>query len=279
MKKYLLGFLATIVFDSAFTQTQLSNSGFENWTTDVSTSNEVPAAPWKVVTEYAEEPVYYITTGAKTTDAKSGSFALQLKPYTEEGSNPVILSIDGNYTNFSSRPASFEGFYKFAPVGGDAVKIIVQLIKTTSDPDAPEQVASGSIIISNVASAYTSFNVPITYFNTSIPDKVTVLFEMKNKQTTEGTVFTLDDLNFIYPSTVKKYEASLKMIHTSNGFARFYDETKKANWKVYDMSGKLLYIKEAVDHIDIKHLSSGMYAIEVLTEDENSLVLKVINGF
>lgn len=251
---------------------QLANSGFESWTT--TNGYQVPSAPWVVINEYL--PGEFVVTGTKSTDKRSGSFAVALSPYdnVNEIYNPTLLETQGPFTALAGKPYSFEGYYKFTPANTDAVSISVEVAQSSS------VLGSGMISISDAVSSYTKFVVPINYTNNSLtPNEVWVKFTMVNNQTTEGTVFLLDDVAFGYTpiaSVADNVNTTEGLVVNSNE-VKFTDADSKGLFEVTDMMGKALLNIDETNAVNFTDLPSGTYLVKISTKSGRNQIVKVIH--
>jgi len=163
---------------------QIPNPGFENWN--------------------GNEPVGWVTNNipgdaepiTPSTDSYSGSYALRgevlsfITPIP-----PMVVAGESTTKGFpvSQRYASLTGYYKFAPVGNDAVLISVFLAKDGNT------VGAGGIGLGK-ADSYTPFNVPIFYGASDVPDTATINITIADTTTAQianvGSVMLVDNLEF-----------------------------------------------------------------------------------
>ncbi len=156
---------------------QIPNAGFETWS--------------------GGNPTGWITTNAgtiapitQTSDAHSGSLALQ-------GTVLSVFTVNyppEAYVDFSvnARHSTFNGWYKYSPVGGDTLYIHAIFFKGATGVAFAQFKAAASI------SSYTQFSVPMTYVSSLVPDTAYVEILMIPSGTSyhAGTTFKIDDLSF-----------------------------------------------------------------------------------
>ncbi len=179
--------LLSMIFSLSFVLTlfaQIPNAGFENWQGNEPEGWLTNNLPGTV------EPV------SPSTDSHSGSFALRgevksfFTPYP-----PAISAGDSTHIGFpvSQRYAALTGFYKFSPVGTDAISIVIIMLSK-----GVEIGAGGALLQS--ADSYTAFNIPIVYPLPGVPDTCSITFSIIDSLQTQvahvGSVMFLDDLSF-----------------------------------------------------------------------------------
>ena len=160
---------------------QILNAGFESWTNGNPDNWFTNNAP----------PAY--TTVTQSSDAHSGTSALMgatvsfssviLAPTVAAGTADQGFSI-------STRSSSITGYYKFTPVGGDSLYILVLMDK------GGVGIGGGLLAIGATVAAYTQFTVPIAYTTGDTPDKISIQFSLRPGSTAyhAGTTYLIDDL-------------------------------------------------------------------------------------
>lgn len=251
----------------SFAQT-IPNSGFENW---------AQQGPGMVPTAWGTSP-----TTTKSSDAHSGSFAIQCKTdsFTDPMGNvkimPGILFLGmrgmGPNSNlpgspFNIRPDSFVGWFKYAPKGQDAFKVDVLFTKWNTTWNKQDTIGT-SIFMGDAVTDYTRFSMPIEYSSWATPDSVQIFFGSGDPQNAElGSTLIIDDISF-----VTMPNASLKVLNNqlnvfpnptngaitiNNNIAKTLDIYKLdgSHIKSYQIEGQ-----ETVQ-IDLSYLSNGIYLI------------------
>ncbi len=164
---------------------QVPNGGFEQWT-DACT-----------IVDWANSSVCGVMAPiTKSTVAHSGSFAVRGEVVSLFGQSiPPVLQSGTYATGFpiTQRYESVDGFYKFAPVGGD--RFVVNVVFEKDD----SVVAQGASVFPAVA-AYTAFSVKMVYQTAEVPDKATIDIQVFGPVTGPdihvGSVMFVDDLTF-----------------------------------------------------------------------------------
>ena len=176
--------LDNLTFTGVATQPALMNGSFENWTS-VNTSRPLQ---WNVAGDIAYQ----------TSDAHSGSYAIQLNTFPAAPSYPSPSYLTNgvfppNQGPMGGRPYGLMAdtlcfWYKFIPAGTDSATVAFQ----TTLMGNP--VGGGGAALPP-ASVYTFFQVPFSSFST--PDTLLVLFASSYNDiypSNVGSVFKLDDV-------------------------------------------------------------------------------------
>lgn len=246
--------------------TALPDPSFEQWS---SQSVEDPDS-WFTMNEMLAGQG--LNNANKTTDANSGSFAIEMT--TQQNVNgdtiPSFISwgpIDFNAMGspflpmpYNATPTTFSGAYKYSPANGD-VSAGIQILFFQAG------VQIGTHIEPFSASAgYTSFSSPLTIAGT--PDSIVfAAFAGENP----GSVLKLDDLAFsggdVGLNSISKNEAVVYPNPASN----FINIQFEGNYSVEiaDLSGNTILSKEDLynlSSIKIDNLSSGAYLVRISSD-------------
>lgn len=243
--------------------TALPDPSFEQWSTQ---TVETPDN-WFTMNEMLSGQG--LNNANKTTDANSGSFAIEMT--TQQNFNgdtiPAFISwgpIDffamGNPflpAPYNATPTTFSGSYKYAPANGD-MSAGIQIIFFQSGVQIGVHTEPFS-----ASAGYTSFSSPLTIVGT--PDSIVfAAFSGENP----GSVLKLDDLSFsggdvsleefenmslsLYPNPSRDY-----VMIKSNGTFDF---------RFIDLAGNLVLKQERLNgpqQIDVSHLSKGAYIVQI----------------
>jgi len=157
---------------------QIPNAGFESWAAGVPTDWTTDNAP----------PAFSPIT--QSSDAHSGTSSMQgtTVSYQTVGLSPTA-SAD---FPISTRYSSFNGWYKFSPIGGDSLEIHAIFYKSSS-PIAYTQLFIGANV-----SSYTQFILPMTYISSDVPDEAFIEFLIYSPGSAYnlGSTYKIDDLTF-----------------------------------------------------------------------------------
>jgi hypothetical protein len=184
-KKYISLLLLLFMIFPAILFSQILNPGFEQW----------PAgnpSGW-LTTNFIGigTPVYPVSSG------HSGEAALKGEVITIiSGDTLIPLIISGQFGEgftVSEQHGALTGYYKFSPVSGDNLVIIILMYNNSN------VVGSGALYIPTTTSAFTQFTVPIDYFAADVPDNCIIQFTIDNPQAGlphPGSYYIIDDLAF-----------------------------------------------------------------------------------
>jgi hypothetical protein len=275
----LLLFLAPL--GSHAQELQLDNAGFENWGTHSTGHFEIPAggdwAPY-ISTIIPSSP--FIVTGKKSTDAYSGSYALQLSPSTPDGSSAQLLRFENEYISFEAQPSHLTGYFKYESSSNDAVTISVELMKAESHWNIV--IAQGSYTISDPSVSYIPFELPLFYYNdTHVPDSLKINIQTVAGKTNSGTNLWIDDLKFSYEPLILTSNISAMsnthLFHIEKGNVNLIDNHATAHWHLYDLAGQTLKTTYNSTGINFGELPEGIYLMQVQTSEGATHLLKVVN--
>jgi hypothetical protein len=197
----LLSVLALVSF-TVNSQT-IPNNGFETWSI-------TPPAPFESAEGWAGGPSI-----SKSTNAHSGSFALQLETAVfTNPNNGETDTISGNaFTGtpgmgpgmpgtpgfaFTGRPDSLTGWYTYSTVGNDANEVRVILSRWDTLTLQREEIAN-TVFSCNPSELYSRFSFPIQYNNSNIPDTASIEIRSSNSPMEApilGSILLVDDLEF-----------------------------------------------------------------------------------
>ena len=174
----ILFFLPLCLAALSVSSAQIPNPGFENWTS---------GSPTGWTTDNAPPTLLPIT---QSNDAHSGTSSLQgtTVSYLTVGYPPEVSA----EFPISARYGSFNGWYKFSPIGGDSLEIHAIFYKSSS-PIAYAQLITGVGV-----SSYTQFTLPMTYISSDVPDNalIEVLIYSPGSTYPVGSTYKIDDLTF-----------------------------------------------------------------------------------
>lgn len=164
-------------------QAQIPNPGFENWTDNHTPvewyTNNVGVLDWITISQ----------TG--TGESHSGNYAMKGEVILAATVPYPPLAFTGSFP-LSERYPELTGWYKFSPINGDLLAVAVAMYG--------ENVGGEGILdITEPASEFTQFSIPITYSGAGVPDSAMIIVEILRRDTLElnpGSFFILDDLAF-----------------------------------------------------------------------------------
>lgn len=284
-RRYILFALAAMLLSQAWPLTrataQIPNPGFETW------SNGQPAG-WNG------------TNTQQTSDAHSGSSAvmgqvgLVLSVYAASISTSDPSSTNPTYFPYSGRPASFTGYYQFAP----AARSNDSLVFVTVFSKANAIVGTAMFMTTQSANSYTQFTAPTTWITGDMPDSAMCSIMILNASAsgglgTEGSTFKLDDVSFSGTSAVAT--SDVRSVSLSESFPNPVPAVSKIKYSlaadgpatiaVFDVTGRQVSVlasgyQTAGTHMvvfDASALPAGMYCYRLATPVQTiSKMLQVV---
>lgn len=243
------------------TTSNILNNSFENWTPVL--WDEL--VNWKSTNQYyIGEPVLPVN---KTTDANSGTYALQLDMFlTSDGDTAWSVITNGEFSNngptggvpYTSSPIGVEFYYKYLPSGADTASFSIEFKETGQ----PSQWAGTQIF--GTTSTYTLFS---GFVPAITPDSMLINIGAGRNP---GSQLKIDDINFVFPVGLNEVLSVEKLVAYPNPVKdvlnlRFnLKQDKDISIRLLDVTGKEL-IRQ-----DLGSLSSGVYNQQFNTSNYNS---------
>lgn len=271
MKKYVLLFLTITGSFLTHAQQQLPNPSFEHWYTHTTSLSYEEPDTWfgtsVICTQTGNDPNICSPTTIKTTDAYTGSYAAKLVNIISEDDADILkgqllysYESDG-YVNFTSKPKSLTGYYKFNKTGTDIINISV----TIYGASPINQVAYGTLNLTSSKTSYTLFTVPLTYMSqTIVPENIYVTISF-NGDASVNSNFTVDNLAFTYTTTptvtATPASADIQFFPNPGKDMISFEKTVK-NISIQSTNGAaVLTHTEDADELNISSLDKGIYII------------------
>ena len=201
IKKLLL---TTMLCASAFGfSQQLTNSGFENWTSGN------PNNWGSLDAMLTANGVSGTTLETQVSPGHSGTSACQLKTQTIAAlaknlpgvicSGPITLG--GSTINYGGIPYNFNPtgytfFYKFAPAGVDTAGTETVFTKWNTGTNSRDTLGIGALLFTTTTASFTQATVTINWLLSGTPDSCTMIFISSVGKTPQvNTTFIIDDVN------------------------------------------------------------------------------------
>ncbi|PWH85039.1 T9SS type A sorting domain-containing protein [Brumimicrobium oceani] len=290
-----LFFIPLILFVHTLSaQQQMQNSGFENWDDEGSAIAE--PTNWSSI-KTADALAAIAPEVLHRVAGRTGNYAIELEVKTLIGisangiitngrvhadytpSNGYVFTDAGNpkwHTEFSGRPDSLVGWYKYAPMSGDKGKIEI-ILHSGTEGRLPRNNATINNEIANLRvdfvtpqTEWTRFSKAFNYKSAMNPAYIlTTIAAGDSTISKEGTKLIIDDLELIYNSLeVDDFAATEIAVNGSNGFLYFTLENQEnVSYQVADLSGKVIQSGKAKTKIPFNH-DSGIYFIMIQNERE-----------
>jgi len=284
MKKYILFVIILLLAVPAFSQQELPNSGFEEWTEVLNSKNEVM---FEAITGEFWDSLNKLrllggpVTMEKTDDAHSGNYAVRLETKAFGTFKITGLIISGFFDSkadpgknmmegkpFTGMPGKLTSYIKSSPKNGDSSAIYINL--TRWNDNKRDTIAEASIAIGREISEYERFDLLLDYYLQGVqPDtiKVTFLSSVGGRNFTggEGTqpqlgsAMYVDDVYLEYPSGVKSplfQQATAKAIIDNQ---QEYLEIRSEK----DIEGKHLQIFDSFGNVSLEQKITYPYVYDV----------------
>lgn len=209
--KQLPAFLFFVFFFTCSANAQIPENGFfETWESEAGGLYSEPAG-WSTLNILAL--IGAPQTVSQTTDAVAGN-AARLETGTYFGNLIPGLLYTGNFDvaqgingvqpglpyNATTRPDSFEGYYKYFPQNGDSAVLFAQLWHYNTQTGKRDTVAQAATSVLTTVSEYTKFELPFTYYTQDIPDSMYVVITSSgggaSGQGQNGSVLYVDQVLF-----------------------------------------------------------------------------------
>ena len=266
---------------------QIPNGGFENW--EQKPYGEEPAN-WG---EFSLQLLNYMSPGiidstiVKSEDAYSGSYAMELRSKELKGliSDTIIpiamlnlsnSNMDSAMMKIDSSLKSLSGYIKQNLVDstGNSTAILVSVYSKG------EFIGIGSEEFVEDIIEYTSFNIPIIYFDNLKGDSISIMITAGNSDDPiPGNIMLLDNFKLNYKSTTIGIEEPMltKIEVYPNPFVDQFtinlNSSKTQEFKIYSLMGKEVLrgtIKPNMNPINLANLAPKTY---ILRTDNQTIKL------
>ena len=223
MKKFILlvlGFI-TFFFFSEVLYPQIPNSSFENWTQgnpdDWTTNNNVPGA---------------FTPVTQSSDPHSGSYAARIEIKGTFFPIPPILKagVGGTGIPVSQRYNSLRCYYKNFPTTPNTQFIVLAGMFKSN------QLIGEGIFSTKVGNPfYTQLSVPISYFDSQIPDTASIyitLIDSTNSILSVASYTIIDDINFDPASEIEPESGIINDFKLEQNYPNPFNPSTKINYEL-----------------------------------------------
>lgn len=288
MKKLCI-LTSLIITVSAFTQTQIPEGGFDNWTPSASNSYYEPSGGWWTTLNSLEllgAPV----TVTRSTDVHSGDYAAQLE--TKEWGTLLLsgLLAAGNFVTtapfieqgrpFTDKPSKLKGWYKYSPVNGDSAGVVAILTKFNTGTNQQDTIAEAIGALKDNVTAYTQFEFDFDYSITGTdPDTIILVFVSSgdggNFNGQVGSTLLIDDLTLEYSSGLQESIAPEFTVDvfpspaTEEVSLEFNTNSpEKLQCHIYSMDGSFVTSFSLSGHthqLDVSTWKQGKYIVQAWT--------------
>ena len=287
MRKFTI-ILTVLIAMTITSNAQIPNGGFEAWVNyvdsgDCNTPHFVYQTPdmWKgSLGTNCLLYLYSIEKNNESYPAGTGQFSMKIQTDTADDVRGLAAIATGNQSPMApafpitGHPTSLTGYYKFLPLNGDTMNIVIVLFQSGA------MVAGGTLTGTATISNWTSFNVPISAYTTA--DSALIFLASFNL--TGGTLphgnsaLYIDNLNFdnlitsVSEQTSENTTFSLYPNPASDIVTLNIGNTNNADLtlNIYNVIGTLVkseMMKQNQQQINIGDLSNGIYMVTIKSKD------------
>ena len=299
MKKSLLTFII-FTFCTAFVNAQnVPNGSFEDWTpvTTGTYAYELPNS-WKTT----DSASLALTSGVfhsavkENTILHDGAFALKLSGWATIFGNAPGAASNGDIdittlsiikgTPDTVRHGKLNGFYSFAPLGGDRCFVIATLVKWNSTTNSRDTIAYGEFSTTDPtpAAAYSPFTIEMNYNSwTEHPDTMIILLltsPLNIPSGTSGTTLYIDGLSFTGVVGINEIASNINSVQLypspATSIMTIRVDLKKArplHYNIYDIRGKHIFsdaLEPNETRVDVSNFPPGNYSLNIMDGSEKA---------
>ena len=218
MMKTLNVLILSLLVTTALAQTQLPESGFNDWTASSTNTFFEPTGGWWTTLNTLSSLGGPVTV-SPSTDAHSGNYAAQLE--TKLWGTFIItgLLVSGEFgasgasvnqgKPFTDMPSRFKAWCKYTSVNSDSAGMVALLTKFNTATGQADTIATAIDVVKNNIPNYTQLDIEFDYKITGInPDTIVVLFTSSgdggNFQGQIGSTFLVDDVTLEYTNGLQE---------------------------------------------------------------------------
>jgi len=277
-------------FTAANSFSQIPNNGFENWT---NSGNYMNPDFWMTTNSTSTSSFYPVTRDASHYPASVGSYSIRMenKPSLLPGTEALGIAISGSSFNMgpdfpiTGHPNSLTGYYKYAPLNGDTMHILIVLFNNTT------LVASGIFETTIAAPNWTSFNIPISNYTTATSAKIYMgaynISDAPPQFVPYGnSVLNIDNLNFdtLIVAGISDHDKTSEFFAYPNPSNGQFTIALNGNYssgiiKISNILGEEISAKSFANattlNVEIEQ-ESGLYFLIIENEKGESTVLKIM---
>ncbi|MCS6818341.1 MAG: T9SS type A sorting domain-containing protein [Chitinophagales bacterium] len=281
--------LIFVLFENyIFSQSQLPNAGFENWSGN-------PLAPdgWETWETLSQGQI----TGFAVKDTSTNNFVegkASVKLITDSAVLPnlgkVLLAGTAEYYGpFNDKPDTIKFAYKYSANLADTAIINVNLFGYDANGNVVNYI-NGQVRLQRTNNQWINTFVPISYSNSQTGNPDTLIFSLLSSKDlinkgVKGSTAWFDNIRFSYKKKVGIQEAALEYAdiklfpNPTNNFIRFqgHKDLSGHTFKAYSLDGKEINQKLMQgNEVDISILPVGTYVFEIVKENFVALKGKFI---
>lgn len=289
--KSLFTLILSLLLGSAMAQTQIPESGFNNWEPNSTNVFYEPAGDFWTTLNYLASLGGPVTT-YPTEDAHSGDYAAAME--TKMWGTFLIsgLLVSGSFIMtepyiaygrpYTETPSVFKGWYKYTPVNGDSAGVGVILTKYNTEMGYQDTIATAVSAITEQADIYTEFEFDFEYRIEGVnPDTIHVVFTSSgdggNFNGQVGSTLIIDDIALEYSSGIQE---SLLQEFSITAFPSPAEDILKLEFNtdhpeklichIYSIDGRLMKsfpLSEKEYQLDVSSWSHGKYIVQATMDN------------
>ena len=288
MKKALLSGMILIFFVASISaQQQVPNGGFENWT-DSGLGYEDPDG-WDTPNE--STLVTGVFTVTKSDTVSTGNYSAKLKSRLLVGEyvSPGVVTLGEFVVDFLTQTATFEGGipftdkpialkgdYKNFPAANDSTVVMAIFTEYLEAKGKTDTIGLGIMYTNNVVADWTSFSMPISFFNDHDPDTMNIIVVSSNMfSPNKDSYMFIDNFAFEYEAGIDDLENIVEtniFPNPANDKMSFtFGKKINASLNIYSNDGQQVYssVVSGTDQtIDVSNFAVGTYYFGVFEKNK-----------
>ena len=285
MKKFTI--ILTVLFAMIIkANAQIPNNGFEQWN---NVGSYMEPQGFLTPNSNAGGPFYPVTRSTDHYPAFIGNYSIRIENNTSllpgiEGFG-VVLQNRSNVINngpmpsfpIIGHPTSLTGYYKYAPLNGDTMRILILLYYNGTQVSGNEFISTDSI------ANWTSFNIPFPSYASADSGSILLASYNANGYPPQfiphgNSVLYIDNLNFndlINSVTEQAVKNNLFNLYPNPAFdivTLNIDHTNNSDMtlNVYNLIGESVRsekLNQVQQKINLGDLNNGIYMVEIKTNE------------
>jgi hypothetical protein len=296
MKKNILTIIGSAVI-CVGSFAQISNNGFENWTSAGSYNTPDQWGNLNPITSAAS-----VYTCMKGTPGDPGNAYLSLMSKTVLTSVAPGVAVSGRINTstykadrgfpYTMQPATLTGNWQYMASGADQGYVSVLLTKWNSSMMMEDTIAYAMHSLAGMVMSWASFSIPITYRSGAMPDSAMIVLSASGKTPVNNSMLYVDNLSFTGSaagiseignavSQLNAYPIPAKDVLNVE-FSTSSKESLKI--QMIDVLGNVVFEKtpatssgEIKESINTASFSKGIYFLRILSNSGSSIRKVLIN--
>lgn len=263
-------------------QQQVNNAGFESWDT---IGDYTQPKNWFTLNSLAT--FGYDPSTTITSDAHSGSFAVQLESIAAPGAGadlagvlctgPILTpTFTPDFTKmkvpFNSKPLSLQVYYKSFPQAGDTCLLGMCLTRWNLALQKTDTIAEAGLKFDHTVGEYALASCPFVYNSPLQPDSMFIIVSSScdGFNPVIGSKLILDDLHLTYSTGLSDVTGLSLQLYPNPANAQLTIQTAETGLlRLYSITGVLVHqqsVNAKQTSVDVSTLADGMYFMTMHTE-------------